>query len=117
MCIYIYIICAETYKDVGEDAWYFFTPRTRKYPNGTRPNRSTGDGYWKASGADKAIELPGGTIVGYKKALVFYQGQSPNGIKTNWIMHEFKVNEPPRIKEHEKDMKVFNFMGCDSTHC
>lgn len=34
----------------------------------------------------------GGTQkVGVKKALVFYGGKPPKGIKTNWIMHEYRL--------------------------
>lgn len=39
----------------------------------------------------------GGTQkVGVKKALVFYGGKPPKGIKTNWIMHEYRLvdNKP-----------------------
>ncbi|KAL8245253.1 hypothetical protein R6Q59_011511 [Mikania micrantha] len=39
----------------GEDEWYFFTPRDKKYPNGLRPNRMAGSGYWKAAGTDRPI--------------------------------------------------------------
>ena len=31
-------------------------------------------------------------IVGYVKTLNFYQGNSPNGIETEWMVEEFRVN-------------------------
>ncbi|EYU20600.1 hypothetical protein ABFS82_08G086200 [Erythranthe guttata] len=73
----------------GEKEWYFFSPRDRKYPNGSRPNRSAGTGYWKATGADKPVGKP--KTLGIKKALVFYAGKAPRGVKTNWIMHEYRL--------------------------
>ncbi|KAI4388306.1 hypothetical protein MLD38_000648 [Melastoma candidum] len=76
----------------GEKEWYFFTPRDRKYPNGSRPNRVAGSGYWKATGTDKIISTEG-KRVGIKKALVFYIGKAPKGTKTNWIMHEYRLIE------------------------
>ncbi|KAL4591249.1 hypothetical protein LXL04_004206 [Taraxacum kok-saghyz] len=78
----------------GTKEWYFFTPRDKKYPNGSRPNRVTGNGYWKATGADKPIKRKSdpNAIVGIKKALVFYAGKGAKGIKTNWIMHEYRPN-------------------------
>ncbi|PIN09583.1 hypothetical protein CDL12_17832 [Handroanthus impetiginosus] len=81
----------------GEQEWYFFSPRDRKYPNGARPNRAATSGYWKATGTDKPVLTAGGTQkVGVKKALVFYGGKPPKGIKTNWIMHEYRLadNKP-----------------------
>ncbi|KAJ8764658.1 hypothetical protein K2173_007745 [Erythroxylum novogranatense] len=86
----------------GEQEWYFFSPRDRKYPNGARPNRAATSGYWKATGTDKPVLTSGGTQkVGVKKALVFYGGKPPKGVKTNWIMHEYRLadnkvsNKPP----------------------
>ncbi|CAM8988661.1 unnamed protein product [Rhodiola kirilowii] len=79
----------------GEKEWYFFSPRDRKYPNGSRPNRVAGSGYWKATGTDKVITTEG-RKVGIKKALVFYIGKAPKGTKTNWIMHEYRLFEPSR---------------------
>ncbi|XP_057963964.1 NAC domain-containing protein JA2L-like [Malania oleifera] len=79
----------------GEKEWYFFSPRDRKYPNGSRPNRVAGSGYWKATGTDKLITTEG-RKVGIKKALVFYVGKAPKGTKTNWIMHEYRLIEPSR---------------------
>ncbi|KAJ4913332.1 NAC domain-containing protein 72 [Raphanus sativus] len=79
----------------GEKEWYFFSPRDRKYPNGSRPNRVAGSGYWKATGTDKVITSDGHRV-GIKKALVFYAGKAPKGTKTNWIMHEYRLIEHSR---------------------
>eukprot|EP00252_Welwitschia_mirabilis_P004762 TRINITY_DN15064_c0_g1_i1.p1 TRINITY_DN15064_c0_g1~~TRINITY_DN15064_c0_g1_i1.p1 ORF type:complete len:353 (+),score=11.16 TRINITY_DN15064_c0_g1_i1:96-1154(+) len=80
----------------GEREWYFFSPRDRKYPNGARPNRAAASGYWKATGTDKPIFLTdtatgSAKAVGVKKALVFYRGRPPKGVKTSWIMHEYRL--------------------------
>ncbi|XP_074293889.1 uncharacterized protein LOC141621073 [Silene latifolia] len=85
---------AEKYCPQGNKGWYFFTPRDKKYPNGSRPNRQAGDGYWKATGADKAIQRDG-VKVGSRRALVFYKGKPPKGEKTLWIMHEFRAAAVP----------------------
>ncbi|KAF8043601.1 hypothetical protein BT93_A1812 [Corymbia citriodora subsp. variegata] len=90
----------------GEKEWYFFSPRDRKYPNGARPNRAAASGYWKATGTDKVIVASSSSSssasahqphekLGVKKALVFYKGKPPKGIKTNWIMHEYRLAESP----------------------
>ncbi|PKA50534.1 NAC domain-containing protein 68 [Apostasia shenzhenica] len=81
----------------GQREWYFFTPRDRKYPNGSRPNRAAGRGYWKATGADKPVSPKGSCRpLGIKKALVFYSGKAPRGAKTDWIMHEYRLADSNR---------------------
>ncbi|KAK9072528.1 hypothetical protein SSX86_008962 [Deinandra increscens subsp. villosa] len=77
----------------GTKEWYFFTSRDRKYPNGSRPNRATGNGYWKATGSDKPVKSKSdpNTTIGIKKSLVFYAGKGVKGMKTNWIMHEYRL--------------------------
>ncbi|XP_017185577.1 NAC domain-containing protein 1-like [Malus sylvestris] len=105
-------VLAEKYEKYG-DKWYFFTPRDRKYRNGSRPKRAAGDGYWKATGADKEVKSSDGAVVGSRKALVFYRGKPPKGDKTNWIMHEFKVKDSPvRSRRGENDMRLDNWVLC-----
>lgn len=70
---------------------YFFSTREVKYPNGNGSNRATGSGYWKATGLDKQITHQD-QIVGMKKTLVFYTGKPPKGLRTDWIMHEYRLN-------------------------
>ncbi|KAH7570073.1 hypothetical protein JRO89_XS05G0040600 [Xanthoceras sorbifolium] len=98
--------------EFGENEWYFFTPRDRKYPNGIRPNRATVSGYWKATGTDKAI-YSGSKYVGTKKALVFYKGKPPKGIKTDWIMHEYRLSDSRRqVNKQDKSMRLDDWVLC-----
>ncbi|KDP24799.1 hypothetical protein JCGZ_25324 [Jatropha curcas] len=94
----------------GEKEWYFFSPRDRKYPNGSRPNRAAGSGYWKATGADKPIGRP--KPLGIKKALVFYAGKAPKGVKTNWIMHEYRLADVDRSARKKNNLRLDDWVLC-----
>ncbi|XP_022950478.1 NAC domain-containing protein 37-like [Cucurbita moschata] len=82
-----------------QNEWYFFSHKDKKYPTGTRTNRATLAGFWKATGRDKAV-YDKNKLMGMRKTLVFYRGRAPNGQKTDWIMHEYRLesdeNSPPQ---------------------
>ncbi|XP_044493236.1 NAC domain-containing protein 37-like [Mangifera indica] len=89
--------CRIGYEEQNE--WYFFSHKDKKYPTGTRTNRATLAGFWKATGRDKAV-YDKSKLIGLRKTLVFYKGRAPNGQKTDWIMHEYRLesdeNGPPQ---------------------
>ncbi|GJR38071.1 NAC domain-containing protein 43-like protein [Tanacetum coccineum] len=75
-----------------QNDWYFFSHKDKKYPTGTRTNRATAAGFWKATGRDKVIHSSLRRI-GMRKTLVFYQGRAPHGQKSEWIMHEYRLDD------------------------
>ncbi|CAN0902304.1 Protein CUP-SHAPED COTYLEDON 2 [Linum grandiflorum] len=92
---------------MGEKEWYFFSLRDRKYPTGLRTNRATEAGYWKTTGKDKEIfSATAGTLVGMKKTLVFYKGRAPRGEKSNWVMHEYRLDNKHRFKSIKEEWVV-----------
>ncbi|CAH1446161.1 unnamed protein product [Lactuca virosa] len=99
----------------GDRQWFFFTHRDKKYSNGGRSNRGTKHGYWKATGKDRLIKHYSRTV-GLKKTLVFYEGRAPSGKRTDWVMHEYSMEEEElkrckNVQEHYTLCKVFKKSG------
>lgn len=95
LCIFVFVFVFvwEEKCRIGteeEKEWYFFSHKDKKYPTGTRTNRATTAGFWKATGRDKPIYSKR-NLVGMRKTLVYYKGRAPNGQKSDWIIHEYRV--------------------------
>lgn len=98
--------------DEQTQEWYFFSYKDRKYPSGTRTNRATAAGFWKATGRDKPV-LSSSTrttrcsrVIGMRKTLVFYKGRAPNGRKSDWIMHEYRLQSNEHAPAQEEGWVV-----------
>ncbi|CAI9281729.1 unnamed protein product [Lactuca saligna] len=65
-----------------ENMWYFWAGRKRE----------TEFGFWKSKGeACEIYSTP--SVSGFRKTLEFYEGKSPDGQKTNWVMQKYTVTE------------------------
>ncbi|CAD6244151.1 unnamed protein product [Miscanthus lutarioriparius] len=64
--------------------WYFFSHAAQ--------SRTSPNGYWNPVGADETV-TSSGCIVGMKKTLIFCTGEPFKGFKTNWIMHEYHLQD------------------------
>ncbi|XP_047328817.1 NAC domain-containing protein 35-like [Impatiens glandulifera] len=104
---------------IGEKEWYFYVPRDKKYRNGDRPNRVTTSGYWKATGADRIIKTDNFRSIGLKKTLVFYSGKAPKGIRSSWIMNEYRLPHHETLKLQKTEIslcRVYKRAGVEDHH-
>lgn len=109
---FFYLLCNAVCARVGGKEWYFYSQRDKKYATGLRTNRATISGYWKATGKDRPVNRKG-SLVGMRKTLVFYQGRAPKGRKTDWVMHEFRLEPGPRPDNSAKVNLIYTlFLWC-----
>ncbi|THU57411.1 hypothetical protein C4D60_Mb03t03250 [Musa balbisiana] len=76
----------------------------QQVPNWNSNQPSNNCRFWKGTGRDKAIHLSNSRRIGMRKTLVFYTGRAPRGQKTDWIMHEYRLDESLDIQK--KSMKI-----------
>ncbi|KAK4370895.1 hypothetical protein RND71_010370 [Anisodus tanguticus] len=58
------------------------------------------ESYWKRQG-----DLQREILVGMKKTLVFYKGRAPKGEKTNWVIHEYRLEGKLSLQNLPKTAK------------
>ncbi|XXG60779.1 hypothetical protein AAC387_Pa04g2607 [Persea americana] len=72
--------------------WFFFCSPDKKYATGSRKKRVTDIGFWKVTGNDTPIFYDS-RIVGMKRSLVFHRGKAGRGDRTDWVMHEYRLED------------------------
>lgn len=99
------------------EQWFFFTPMQEREARGGRTNRLTETGYWKATGSPSDVYTSQNLRIGRIKTMVFYKGRAPNGTKTNWKMHEYKLFDNhhaanPQLKEQFSLCRIYQRSKC-----
>ncbi|XP_023644273.1 protein BEARSKIN1 [Capsella rubella] len=91
------------YEKGNDTEWFFISERNKKKKGkgGINQKRGGNGGYWHAKVATKDVYDGQGNIIGYKSPLTYYVGKQPNGVKTDWLMHEYWVDHDQ--SDEEKD--------------
>ncbi|CAA2933956.1 NAC domain-containing 104 [Olea europaea subsp. europaea] len=85
--------------------WYFYSRRTQ--------SRISGSGYWQSLGVDEPIySSAAAQKVGMKKCYAFFMGESPQGVKTNWIMQEFGIFDSSSSERRNSKMEYSKWVVC-----
>ncbi|XP_019184369.1 PREDICTED: NAC domain-containing protein 37-like [Ipomoea nil] len=73
---------------VGERKRFFFCRRDMimKYATGQI------QGFWESTGEDREI-FKGKALIGMKETMIFYRGRAPSAERTNWVMHEYRLED------------------------
>ncbi|KAJ4715353.1 NAC domain protein [Melia azedarach] len=91
--------------------WYFFSQISG--------DRETENGYWKQiENIEEPIFTTAGKKIGVKKYLVFFIGEAPVGVETNWIMQEYHLcnygfsTKPHKRKGNRKILENCKWVLC-----
>ncbi|KAH9611352.1 hypothetical protein KSS87_006106 [Heliosperma pusillum] len=81
--------------------YFFFCPLVK--------NRVTEFGYWKRCGSSMTVMYEG-SRVGWTKVLVYYRGKPPRGVRTDWVMYEYRL-DPTQLADH-RGVDPHSFVLC-----
>lgn len=95
----------------GDLKWYYFCPREKKYGSGNRLKRATEFGYWKTTGKDRPVHYEE-KLTGMIKTLVFHQGKAPVGKRTDWVMHEYRLEDEYLVERNVAQVILFPLFNC-----
>ncbi|XP_022936620.1 NAC domain-containing protein 40-like [Cucurbita moschata] len=72
--------------------WFFFRANTLVI------ERTTGTGSWKSSGDPRPIKARGtDEVIGSREIFVFHRGRGDKGVKTNWVIREYRLHPDTKI--------------------
>ena len=110
----IFCFLSEGTPPINDGEWWFFSPRYRASPKSKKPNRKAGLGYWKGAGSVKPLMDDTRTVrIGEKRHLTYYQGISPNILRTQWVMHEYAaVGYQPEPISGDANQKLNTWVMC-----
>nr|QSD99832.1 NAC family transcription factor [Melilotus albus] len=77
--------------------YYFFDIRNRSFQN--MDIRAAGNGEWRIM-ENKDLALPSNHFIGRKNTLVYWRKQGNEFVKTQWMMHEFRISSI--VEPHKK---------------
>ncbi|CAA7060479.1 unnamed protein product [Microthlaspi erraticum] len=91
----------EEFEKGNDKEWFFITERPKFRGEGS----DNSGGSWKAITSPEKIEAGQG-VVGYKTRLEYHIGRSENGVKSDWLMNEYRIES----SSHD-DNKVDHALG------